>query len=300
MIHAFLFVTKRNRDRDGHGPDFQYHMCRINRMANTKITIYHSFHDEVNLYKQHVWRCDGPCRNRKPFYGYVKRSSNRAPGPNDLWWSAHKSSCNGTFQKIQEPEGYGQKKRKATNNENAVPEKKISPNNSLDKYFTGKGHVLVKKIPSLKKNISPNSLDRYFKSTAVGGLLKTSSQVAGALKESKSSPDSSKAKDVEKKSAQPLPRKSISEPPTIEIVGFEMVAGPSWLLPSTSASQGLGSADCPIEISEDSEQVRSDSVFEPIEDDQVNLSKHVYCPSCGDRVIEAFINEHLDFCIAAQ
>ncbi|VDN36562.1 unnamed protein product [Cylicostephanus goldi] len=56
MIHAFLFVTKRDRDRDGHGPDFQYHMNRINRIANTKITIYHSFHDEVNLYKTHVWR----------------------------------------------------------------------------------------------------------------------------------------------------------------------------------------------------------------------------------------------------
>ncbi|ETN87114.1 hypothetical protein NECAME_01273 [Necator americanus] len=113
MIHAFLFVTKRNRDRDGHGPDFQYHMYRINQLANTKITIYHSFHDEVAAYKQHVWRCDGPCRDRKPFYGYVKRSSNRAPGPNDLWWNSHKSSCNGTFQKIKEPEGYGQRKRKA-------------------------------------------------------------------------------------------------------------------------------------------------------------------------------------------
>ncbi|KAK5968674.1 Zinc finger RAD18 domain-containing protein, partial [Trichostrongylus colubriformis] len=42
MIHAFLFVTRRDRDRDGHGPEFQYHMYRINRMANTQITIYHS------------------------------------------------------------------------------------------------------------------------------------------------------------------------------------------------------------------------------------------------------------------
>jgi hypothetical protein len=31
MIHAFLFLTKRNRDRDGHGPDFQAHMHRINQ-----------------------------------------------------------------------------------------------------------------------------------------------------------------------------------------------------------------------------------------------------------------------------
>ncbi|VDM82419.1 unnamed protein product [Strongylus vulgaris] len=131
-----------------------------------------------------VYRCDGPCRNRKPFYGYVKRSSNRAPGPNDLWWSAHKSSCNGkpfafsnlleiftylgTFQKIQEPEGYGQKKRKATNNENAVPEKKISPNNSLDKYFTGKGHVLGTLSSSQSALTVKNSklLDLYSSNTA--------------------------------------------------------------------------------------------------------------------------------------
>lgn len=30
MIHAFLFVTANNRDRDGHGPEFHKHMYRIN------------------------------------------------------------------------------------------------------------------------------------------------------------------------------------------------------------------------------------------------------------------------------
>ena len=29
MIHAYLFVTQNNRDRDGHGPEFQAHMRRI-------------------------------------------------------------------------------------------------------------------------------------------------------------------------------------------------------------------------------------------------------------------------------
>jgi hypothetical protein len=37
---------------------------------------------------------------------------NRAPGPNDNWWAAHKSSCNGSFIKIKEPEDYGVKKKK--------------------------------------------------------------------------------------------------------------------------------------------------------------------------------------------
>lgn len=31
MIHAYLFVTHNNRDRDGHGPEFHKHMYRINQ-----------------------------------------------------------------------------------------------------------------------------------------------------------------------------------------------------------------------------------------------------------------------------
>ena len=29
MIHAYLFVTDNNRDRDGHGPEFHKHMYRL-------------------------------------------------------------------------------------------------------------------------------------------------------------------------------------------------------------------------------------------------------------------------------
>lgn len=111
MIHAYLFVTDGNDDHDGHGPAFHSHMHRINKATGTNISVYHSFHDEVALYKQHWWKCNGPCVSRKPFYGLVKRSMNRAPGPNDLWWKDHQSSCGGSFVKIKEPEGYGQKKK---------------------------------------------------------------------------------------------------------------------------------------------------------------------------------------------
>jgi hypothetical protein len=47
MIHAYLFVTRNNRDRSGHGPEFLAHAKRINAAAGTDITVYHSFHDEV-------------------------------------------------------------------------------------------------------------------------------------------------------------------------------------------------------------------------------------------------------------
>ena len=138
MIHALLFVTLNNRDRDGHGPEFCKHMDRINQATGTKITVgssvssqsvlcvdmhltsestvfhqvYHTFHDEVDLYRQHWWRCDGPCRTRKPYFGYVKRAMNRAPSAQATWWGDHLRSCGGTDTKGKEPEGYGKKGKK--------------------------------------------------------------------------------------------------------------------------------------------------------------------------------------------
>ena len=43
MIHAYLFVTANNKDRDGHGPEFCKHMHRINAEAGTNITVSNIF-----------------------------------------------------------------------------------------------------------------------------------------------------------------------------------------------------------------------------------------------------------------
>lgn len=40
MIHAFLFVTHNNKDRDGHGPEFHKHMFRINKEAGEWISLF--------------------------------------------------------------------------------------------------------------------------------------------------------------------------------------------------------------------------------------------------------------------
>lgn len=104
MIHAYLFILNIREGNGGHGPSFVKIMTGINRTAGTDISVYHSFHDEVNLYKTHVWRCNGICQHRAPFFGWVKRTCNRAPGPNDIWWQRHHESCGGVFQKISEPE----------------------------------------------------------------------------------------------------------------------------------------------------------------------------------------------------
>lgn len=155
MIHALLFVTQNNRDRDGHGPEFCKHMNRINKASGTKITVYHSFHDEVDVYRQHWWRCNGPCQNRKPYFGFVKRAMNRAPSHLDPWWEDHRRTCGGTYTKVKEPEGYGKKKsgkkdKTAPSSSKSGSEKtessKPSASGSQDIRniipFTGKGFIL--------------------------------------------------------------------------------------------------------------------------------------------------------------
>ena len=128
MIHAYLFLYKKNYSRDGtdgHGEviinlhklqDFQAKMREINEITGLKITIFHSFIDEVESYAKHVWICNVPikiknnlqgrCRKRAPYFGIVKRSRNMAPGPYDYWWKSHSKNCGGEFLKVIEPENY--------------------------------------------------------------------------------------------------------------------------------------------------------------------------------------------------
>uniref|UniRef100_A0A914Z166 SprT-like domain-containing protein n=1 Tax=Panagrolaimus superbus TaxID=310955 RepID=A0A914Z166_9BILA len=160
MIHAFLFLTSGNRDRDGHGPEFQSHMHRINGIAGTSITIFHSFHAEVAIYKQHWWRCQGRCQSMAPYYGWVKRTMNRAPSKNDTWWNQHEQNCGGKYIKVKEPEPKpNSRKRKAD-----------EPGTSkIDSIFSGKGYRLGdgteevktekenKKVAKVKKPTTPKS-----------------------------------------------------------------------------------------------------------------------------------------------
>ena len=60
---------------------------------------------------------------------------NRAPGPNDRWWSQHQQTCGGSFIKVKEPEGYGQKKGKKKNDEKAAPQK--NDGKYIRKFFGG-------------------------------------------------------------------------------------------------------------------------------------------------------------------
>lgn len=103
MIHAYLFITERNTDRSGHGPNFLALAKHINGAAGTNITVYHTFHDEVDSFRKHVWKCSGPCAARPPYFGLVKRAMNRAPSALDPWWAQHAASCGGSYAKIAGP-----------------------------------------------------------------------------------------------------------------------------------------------------------------------------------------------------
>ncbi|NXD12752.1 SPRTN protein, partial [Nothocercus nigrocapillus] len=148
MIHALLFVTNNDRDRESHGPEFCRHMRRINRLTGANVTIYHNFHDEVDSYRQHWWRCNGPCQNRKPYFGYVKRSMNRAPSARDFWWAEHQETCGGTFTKIKEPENFSKKAKEKTqpaevSNSKSTNKGRIHMDNAQNVIpFNGKGYVL--------------------------------------------------------------------------------------------------------------------------------------------------------------
>ncbi|XP_045883880.1 DNA-dependent metalloprotease SPRTN isoform X2 [Meles meles] len=167
MIHAYLFVTNNDKDREGHGPEFCKHMHRINRMTGANITVYHTFHDEVDEYRRHWWRCNGPCQHRKPYYGYVKRATNRAPSAHDYWWAEHQKTCGGTYIKIKEPENYSRKGKGKTKLGKlpAPAENKDKPSRGETQLlipFSGKGYVLgeTSNSPSSGKFVTPYTINK--------------------------------------------------------------------------------------------------------------------------------------------
>uniref|UniRef100_A0A182QW02 Protein with SprT-like domain at the N terminus n=1 Tax=Anopheles farauti TaxID=69004 RepID=A0A182QW02_9DIPT len=155
MIHAYCFVLGIREGNGGHGPTFKKIMNGINKIAGTNITVYHNFHDEVDLYKTHWWKCNGPCQHKHPFYGLVKRTTNRKPGSYDFWWQEHQMTCGGEFIKIKEPSP----KRKRSNKENLGG----SQTPSLPRSQDGK----PKSIPSSQRNVISN----YFNNSATGGIV---------------------------------------------------------------------------------------------------------------------------------
>ncbi len=80
--------------------------------------------------------CNGPCQNRRPFLGYVKRAMNRPPSARDPWWAEHQRTCGGTYTKIKEPENYG-KTGKSDKKKDKNPSDETSKNSKPPSSTTG-------------------------------------------------------------------------------------------------------------------------------------------------------------------
>ncbi|CAI9614830.1 unnamed protein product [Staurois parvus] len=182
MIHALLFVTHNNKDRDSHGPEFLKHMNRINSLTGAKISVYHSFHDEVDEYRKHWWRCNGSCQHRKPYFGYVKRAMNRAPSAHDPWWADHQRTCGGTFTKVKEPESTSNKDKKKENvSESEAKNMTKGKSEAIDirtfMPFSGKGYKLGESSQSIQnekvQNVIPFSpkLSKPVPKNPINGIL---------------------------------------------------------------------------------------------------------------------------------
>jgi hypothetical protein len=60
-----------------------------------------------------------------PYFGWVKRAMNRAPGKSDKWWKQHSESCGGQFTKVESPqEDKKQKKNSNSTLDNFIKLKK--------------------------------------------------------------------------------------------------------------------------------------------------------------------------------
>lgn len=307
MIHAYLFLTNNrdHRDRDGHGPDFCKHMYRINVEAGTQISIYHNFHDEVSLYQQHWWKCNGPCQYSKPFYGFVKRSINRAPGPYDRWWANHQAICSGSFIKIKEPEGYGLKKKST-----AFPAHKQSAVKSVNKITN-----FIKILDSKEKKISENNANLYSKPIG-SDLQKVQLDLNLNSETINLTTDSPSKKIPEDTINQDLYLLNDDETTLCPVCQDPVFT--DWLnthLQNCSQLKEMFSSEiedtcrCPACDEKVSRTLMNEhldnckmlnNLFENDSASSLDNSDYVNCPICDKKVKESNINTHLDICLPAE
>lgn len=294
MIHGFLFLTNNNRDRDGHGPEFCKHMDRINNAAGTKITIYHTFHDEVKQYQQHWWRCTGPCQERAPFFGTVRRAVNRAPCPSDSWWYNHQRFCNGQFIKIKEPENY--KARPSRSKQKAKPAlNSINSGNNMSTWLAkpiSPTTLSVSTFTSTPNNIIPPS-NTQNSFTPIKKLGNSTNNVHGW---GTGGPNGSKS----------LPK------PTTPIFSSPKFSSPKTLGGSTTGQSNLLSKYNVINTHHESnantkkpertmDNFMSPKAKKPVADNTQSSNKVevklVECPICCNFVPNDDINKHVDSCL---
>jgi hypothetical protein len=270
-------------------------MHRINKATGANITVYHSFHNEVNLYRQHWWKCNGPCRRKPPFFGLVKRASNRAPSRHDLWWAQHQKDCGGTFEKIKEPEGYSKNKR----NKNTSIKKTSSSskdireviNNISNKEKSTSGSSNVSSGPNRDTSsitITDTKVDLTEESYA-DRRLKLAEAAEKRLQKQTFGNKLTKTGRSQIKSNPPSTRSAVSESSinssVQHIEATDISAINDTTLPANNGSDG------DIVLIEDLPGYGNHSI-------SGSLNGKEYCPICGrDDIPFATINAHISLCL---
>lgn len=299
MIHAWNFIRGIMEENGGHGQNFLGKMHEINRLAGTNISVYHTFHDEVSLYKKHWWRCDGVCKKRSPYFGFVKRTCNRAPGKNDKWWKQHEQSCGGTFIKVKEPEK-PEKKTKSKDNDakrKAIEPKpksvKTSPGSDIRKFFkpTEKDDTSGPTSP-INLNVSvPGSSSSNATGHTLGGKGSGRSRLLDMFQTISKKPEE----------ASSLRKRKLSDENEVITIN-DSFSSPQM---HTSIQDRIKN-----ELKDDNDDDiifiddEFDDNFSPIVDQhlkepktEVKAGDDCHCPCCNKLIAVAKINDHLDQCL---
>ncbi|KAF2002944.1 hypothetical protein P154DRAFT_520698 [Amniculicola lignicola CBS 123094] len=272
-IHAYFFITtswhhSRGDDGTGHGVGFQLLADAINNHGSYDITVYHTFHDEVESYRTHVWQCDGPCKDKPPYFGLVKRSMNRAPGKSDTWWARHEEECGGTYTKIQEPELTKKQKEALSRKERAGLQK-----NKID------GWAKKRVKDEEGKTSQPAETEKEgYTSSVMSGKRKAEVIVIDDDAEAEAEAKPSLGHGTGGKTSSFIKGKRRAD----AIVIDDRVVVDGVVDSEPSLGRGTGGKRLRVEV-EDEDEVLI-----------VEKGVLVECPICNARMVEAMINEHLD------
>lgn len=252
------------------------------------------------MYKTHWWRCDGACKNRSPFYGFVKRTCNRAPGPNDRWWAQHETSCGGKFIKVKEPEK-PEKKGKNKENKSKVPaakKTKTSPKTLKD----SPGQVAKKPKDSpgadIRKFFKPSEKDAKSETPSIP-LPTVGGHTLGGKTDGRSrllDMFAAKAKTEETKEVKK--RKLYSEVPSTseETIVIEDIFSPPYQSFHDRIKSEFDDGDEIIFIDDEF----NDSLSQPPPKAEATKSDNLcHCPVCNIAIEIEKVNDHLDQCLGA-
>ena len=257
----------------------------------------------MNEYRQHWWKCNGPCQHKPPYYGIVKRAMNRPPSNKDSWWGKHQETCGGTYTKIKEPDDYKKKGKtnegegsKTPRGDKSANIKKLLEKNednidsstskqsfgkTDDARFSGSGYTLggMKRKSSSKQFSKPSEAAAY-----AAQKRHSQTSTSSANKRMKGSPKGKETTKVNKRSAT-----------KISTVNRSLVSSSK----TKPAGKDIRDLLCKKESHNFvSDNVQCSSTTSQQDEDVIDLTDDNACPICGFTSIKAdILSTHINKCL---